>query len=117
MAYILYLSDSHSYSFSITQREISSVKLVITSERNLIEAVKVAFSLLLIDHPRFLEEVIGHVAADGVSLEIKIDVHVLSETRRIVVSICLGIAERLQYRVRLDENIFHPEKIIFIAYN
>lgn len=72
------------------------MKLAITSA-NLIEAVKVAFSLLLIDHSRFLEKVIGHMAADGVSLEVKIDVHILSETRRVVISVCLGVAECLQY--------------------
>lgn len=90
------------------------MKLVkFASKRNLIKAVKIAFSFLLIDHPRFFEKIISHVAADWVSLEIKIDIHVLSETRRIVVSICLGIAERFQYRVRLDENVFHPVKMRF----
>lgn len=88
------------------------------SERNLIEAVKVTFSLLLIDHPRFLEEVISHVAANGVSLEIEIDVHVLAETRRVIISVCLGVAKCLQYWIRLNENVLHSEKrcaIVFIT--
>lgn len=43
--------------------------------------------------------------AHRVSLEVEVDVHVLPEARRVVVSVGLGIAERLQYRIRLDENV------------
>lgn len=46
---------------------------------NLIETMKIAFPFLLIDHPRLLQEVIGHVSTYRVSLEVKVDVHVLLE--------------------------------------
>lgn len=60
------------------------------------------------DHPRLLQQVIGHVSANGVALEVEIDVHVFSETRGIVIPIGLGVAERFQYRVRLDEDVLNP---------
>lgn len=75
----------------------------------LIETVEVAFSLLLINHSRFLKQIISHVATNGIPLKVEVDVHVLAEPRRIVISVGLCIAERLQYRVRLDQDVLHPE--------
>lgn len=70
--------------------------------------MKIAFAFLLIDHPRLLQQVIGHVSAYGVAFEVEIDIHVLSEARRVIVPVRLGIAERFQYRVRLNEDVLDP---------
>lgn len=70
--------------------------------------MKIALPFLLIDHPRLLQQIIGHVSAYGVALEVEIDVHVFSEARRVVVPVRLGVTERLQYRVRLDEDVLDP---------
>jgi hypothetical protein len=47
------------------------------------------------------------VAANRVPLEVEIDVHVFAEPRRVVVPVGLRIAERLQYRVGLNEDVLH----------
>ena len=41
------------------------------------------------------------MASDGVSLEVEVDVHVFTETTRVIVAIRLGVTERLQDTVRL----------------
>ena len=44
-----------------------------------------------------------------VALEVKVDVHVLAEPTRVIVAICLGVTERLQNTVGLQQNILHSE--------
>jgi len=48
------------------------------------------------------------VAADRVSLEVEVDVHVFAESTRVVVAVRLGVAERFQDAVGLQENVLHP---------
>lgn len=71
--------------------------------------MKIPFALLLHYYSRFLQEIIIHVATDRIAFEIEIDVHILSESGGIIVSIRLGITERFQNRVRLNQNVFNPK--------
>lgn len=60
------------------------------------------------------------MAADRISLEIEIYIHVLSESGRVVISVRFCIPKGFQYRIRLNENIFYSdiqEKIILNAKN
>lgn len=74
--------------------------------------MEIPLALLLIDNPRLLQKIIRHISTNGIAFEVEIYVHVLSESRGIIVPVGLRITERLQYRVRLYQNILHPEKNI-----
>mmetsp|Transcript_20920 Transcript_20920/g.50792 ORF Transcript_20920/g.50792 Transcript_20920/m.50792 type:complete len:315 (+) Transcript_20920:1479-2423(+) len=72
--------------------------------RDLVEDVKVALPILLPDDARLLQEVrVDLGAAQGVLL-VKVDVDVLAESRRVVISQRLGVAKRLEDWVALQ----HP---------
>lgn len=71
--------------------------------------MKVSFSLLLEDDPTFLQQVVFNVSSDWVALKVKVDVHVLSEARRVVIAVGLGIAECLQHGVRLKQHVLYTE--------
>ena len=46
-----------------------------------------------------------------ISLEIKVNIHVLSKSTGIIISICPCIAKTLQYCIGLQKNIFDPANI------
>ena len=73
----------------------------------LIEWVEVALARLLDNDTRFLQKVIVYVSTNRIAFKIKVNIHVLAESWRIVVAIRFGIAERFQNCVRLKKNIFH----------
>lgn len=50
--------------------------------------------------PGLLQEVMGNVAADHLAFGVKMHFHEFAEARAIVVAFRLGIAERLQHRIR-----------------
>lgn len=74
----------------------------------LIKTVKVSLPRLLQDHATFLQQVIADVPSDRIAFEVKIDVHVFSEPRRIVIAVCFGIAESFQDGVWLEKNVLNP---------
>ena len=47
--------------------------------------------------------------SNGVSLEVKVDVHVLAEATRVVIAVCLCIAKRFQDNVGQDQHVFDSE--------
>jgi len=47
------------------------------------------------------QEVIVDMSSDWIAFEVKVDVHVLPESTRIVISICLGVSKGFQNAVRL----------------
>ena len=57
--------------------------------------MEISLPLLLGDDSGFLQEVVVDVTPNRVTFEVKVDVHVLSKSRGIVVSICLGVSECL----------------------
>ena len=57
------------------------------------------------------------MAADRVALEVEVDVHVLAEATRVVVSVCLGVAESLQNAVGLQQNVLHSARAPTTALN
>lgn len=54
-----------------------------------------------------LEQVVVDVAAYRVALEVEVDVHVLAEATRVVVTVRLRVSERLQDAVRLQQDVLH----------
>ena len=46
-----------------------------------------------------------------ISLEIKVNIHVLSKSTGIIISVCACIAKTLQYCIGLQKNIFDPANI------
>lgn len=88
-----------------TPREVQRFQHIFSCPlQQLVEDVKVPLSRLLLHDTRLLQEVIIDVAPGGIPLEVKIDVHVLAKSTRVVVSVCLGIAECLHDLVRPDQD-------------
>ena len=84
-------------------------------ETDLVEGVEVSLSLLLLDHPGLLQEVVVDMAADGVTFEVEVDVHVLSKPGGVVVPVGLGVPESLQDVVGLKQDVFHPLNLILLG--
>lgn len=71
--------------------------------------MEVPFARLLVNNTRLFQQVIRDYSANRIRFIVKLNVHVLAETRRVVVSIGLGVAECLQNGVALNEHVFHPK--------
>ena len=69
--------------------------------------MEVPLSLLLLDNPRFLQQVVVDVTPDRVAFEVEMDVHVFAEAGRVVVSVCLRIAKRFQNCIGLQQDVLH----------
>lgn len=54
-------------------------------------------------HTGLLQQIVQDIAANGSTLVVELDVHVLSKTRRVVVAVSLGIAEGLQHGIALQQ--------------
>ena len=78
--------------------------------------MEVSLSLLLLDHPRLLQEIVVDVTTNGVPLEVEVDVHVLSKPRGVVIPIGLGVAERFQNIIGLKEDVFHSLYLILLSH-
>ena len=67
--------------------------------------MKITLARLLDDDTRLFQQVIVDVSTDGIPLEVKVNIHVLAEPGRVVVSIGFGIAKRFQNSIRLQQDI------------
>lgn len=76
---------------------------------HLIKAVETSLAGLLLHDSRLFEQKVGDNAADGVVLEVELDVHVLAEAARVVVAVGLGIAEAFQDRIALNQDVLDSE--------
>ena len=56
-----------------------------------------------------LQEIVVNVSPNRVSFEVKVDVHVLPESTRVVISVGFGIAESFKDVVRLNQNVFYSK--------
>lgn len=72
--------------------------------------MEIALARLLLHHTRLLQQIVGDDAAHRIGLVVELDVHVLAEATGVVVAIRLRIAERLQYRIALNQHVLHPRK-------
>lgn len=72
--------------------------------------MEIALARLLLHHTRLLQQIVGNDAAHRIGLVVELDVHVLAEATGVVVAIRLRIAERLQYRIALNQHVLHPRK-------
>jgi len=58
--------------------------------------MKVSLSFLLHCDSTLFQQVIADVASDRITLKVKMNVHVLAKSGRVVVSVGFGVAKRLQ---------------------
>jgi len=77
---------------------------LIGTEDELIEEVEVTLTGLLTDHTTLLEQVVGDTPTNRITLCIKVNLEILTETGGVVITDGLGITESLQKRVRVKDN-------------
>lgn len=82
---------------------------MLKSDTHLIKAVKTSLAGLLLNNSRLLEQKVGDNSADWIVFEVELDVHVLSEATRVVISVGFGVAEALQDRIALNQDILDSE--------
>lgn len=75
-----------------------------------VEDVIVSLARVLRHDAGFLQEVLLDIRALDRALLVEADVDVLAEARRVVVAVRLGVAERLEDRVRLQQHVLHAAK-------
>ena len=78
--------------------------------------MEVPLTLLLLNDPRLLQEVVVDVTTDRVAFEVEVDVHVLSKPRGVVIPIGLGVSECFQNVIGLKENILHSFYLILLGH-
>mmetsp|Transcript_5177 Transcript_5177/g.15831 ORF Transcript_5177/g.15831 Transcript_5177/m.15831 type:complete len:671 (-) Transcript_5177:136-2148(-) len=78
---------------------------------HLVEDMKVALTVLLIHDAALLQQVVGDLATLRVTATIEEDLHVLAETRRVVVADRFRVTESLQQRVTLQNGVLHGRHI------
>lgn len=74
-----------------------------------VEHVVVALVRALQAHPGLLQQIMGDVAADHLTLGVEMHFHKFAKARAVVVALRLRVAERLQHRIRygsIDEYNF-----------
>ena len=54
------------------------------------------------------QEVVEYVTTNGISLEVEVNVHVLSKSAGIVISICPCISKTLEDSIWLEKDFLHP---------
>lgn len=69
--------------------------------------MKIPLSCLLSGYSGLFQQVVSDVASNRIALEIKVNVHVLAKSGRVIVSVSFGIAEGFQNGIRLNQDIFY----------
>ena len=78
------------------------------SFQELIKRVEIVISSLLMNYSGFLQKVIVDVASHGVPFKVKVDIHVLAKSRRVVVAVGFSVAKGFQNVIGLQQNILGP---------
>ena len=73
----------------------------------LIEDVVSSLPFICVNNATLLQEIAYQISTYNCSAAIKLNLKELSESRRIVVSFCLGIPKGLQDRVHVDNALFN----------
>lgn len=75
----------------------------LVAPQHLVEDVKAAFLVRAHHDTTLFEQVLGDVSSSGATAAIKLNLHILSEARRVIVTKCLGVTKRLQHGVGIQQ--------------
>mmetsp|Transcript_13763 Transcript_13763/g.22376 ORF Transcript_13763/g.22376 Transcript_13763/m.22376 type:complete len:232 (-) Transcript_13763:169-864(-) len=90
--------------------DVVETKLALSAavRAHLVKDVIVALTVLLVDHARLLKQVVGdRGGGDNTRGSIEVNIDVLTETRRVVVTECLGVSESLEQRVGQNDLLLY----------
>jgi len=88
---------------------------LISTKDELIEEVEVTLTGLLTDHTTLLEQVVGDTPTNRITLCIKVNLEILTETGGVVITDGLGITESLQKRVRVKDNALNKLYLLTVT--
>mmetsp|Transcript_36120 Transcript_36120/g.108466 ORF Transcript_36120/g.108466 Transcript_36120/m.108466 type:complete len:285 (+) Transcript_36120:2148-3002(+) len=93
---------------------VTALQIELPAERlgralgQVVKYVKVALASSLLHHPRFLEQILSGACSEHLVHALEDDFNVLAEAGRVVVEPRLGVAKRLEQRLRLEDLLLEP---------
>jgi len=118
---IIYIIDGVATALIDVMEVLNTIELqlideaLICTEDELIEEVEVTLTRLLTNHTTLLKQVVSDTPTDWITLSIEVNLEVLAETGRVVITDSLGITESLQKRVRVKDNTLNEFYLLTVT--